>query len=590
MFNLQKIIIGLILLSSSTFCCAQWPKNLGKIKTTVRPPKPPPPIIGIIGTSGFTSPKVKGPSIIPETKKEITANPFKSSNSVIQHHQTFQHTLDSLEAVRKKTNYERHKALTLFEYQRFRLSYNYRYFHSNDSDLIELAEKCAFYKLEKESNDCLEKYLNRYLFKPTKISEDIANYEEINKKYKTNKFETIIPQALIKAQGGLVYHIYLYRNELFTLKSNHQPDNPLYKLKDLKNEALVLHTLTEKYAKGQLDNTKLILKILEANTVEEQYVALENAAKSFINNVQDSTIVSCGECITDILIEYPYSHPQFALNLLNLFDNEEFERYTKNNLNLTFNLYLRALENNDERIEKYAKQGLFIDKTEFEKKFAQYYDALNDYIIEHPEEKTILKYLMELSDCKTDFLINTYINYFNHVNNESAIVNDYYLDEKFKNYRDAQIYISQLGDSITKKNGDSTLNLIFKLCSAETKMAYFSSANEGRKEIASLYNEITKDDNNCIIKSLFLDITLLHSVGLFYGEGKEKEAYDILKPMIEFIEEECIEPGNSELEVLNLIITYSNKLEKKRTAKKAQKLMNKLFPNNSMETSPNTTI
>ena len=60
--------------------------------------------------------------------------------------------------------------------------------------------------------------------------------------------------------------------------------------------------------------------------------------------------------------------------------------------------------------------------------------------------------------------------------------------------------------------------------------------------------------------------------------------------MIDFIENECTEPGLSESMALNEIITYSNKLGKKRTAKKAQKLMNKLFPNNSMETSPNTTI
>ena len=129
----------------------------------------------------------------------------------------------------------------------------------------------------------------------------------------------------------------------------------------------------------------------------------------------------------------------------------------------------------------------------------------------------------------------------------------------------------------------------FRYDRAFAKMCCRSSAQEGRKEIAQLYNEIGMKDNSCNDKNLILDITTLYGVALFHGEGKTKEAYNALKPLIGFIEKECTEPGVSELNALAEIIDYSNKLGKKGTAKKAQKLTEKLFPENEQKTTVDNT-
>lgn len=597
MFNLQKIIIGLLLLGSPTICTAQGKAFMKLIKQTTK--KPIAPIIISEFWRGVTydhqqpwRQRHPNPHPINIRQKNPQGNIIggssiiENSQQMLQSSNRFRRTLDSLERERKEHLYKRQKQETLEEYRRAINVGNY----TSSIELIKLAEKCAYYGLEKESADCLEKYVNFHSFRPTEISSDISQYEEINKQFKTNRYYSIIPRSLTKAMWGVVFHIYNYRNELFALQSNYYKLPMDYDIKNLKNESLVLNTLAEEYAKDQLGHTKLISTILDAKTEEEKYFALENAAKSFVINGQDSTVINCGKMITNILIEYAQYHPTFSKNILDLFEDESFAHYTKNNLGLTFTLFIYALENADQRSIKYYEQGHLINQSEFDKLYADYFEAQYNYLAEHPEDYILRTYLFELSNNNTDFLLDLYTDYWDNTINKDSLTNDLYLDEATSNYRDALVHITQLGDSLTKENGDSTLNLRFKYLSAVAKMAYQSSAIEGRKEIASLYAEITNKGNGCNDNCLFLEICRLHGSGLFYGEGKEKEAYKILKPLIDFIENECTEPGLSESMALNDIITYSNKLGKKRTAKKAQKLMNKLFPNNSMETSPNTTI
>lgn len=594
MFNLQRIIIGLLLMGSPTICFAQGNIIRGLLK--IPKPRPIAPVIISEIVRGVTNPTPK-PSGPPHTNPQpITIKPNNPQGNIIGRSsiiETLEQTRQSSESLRRTLDSlgrERQKAQTLEEYRRTCLSYGLENYTSS-LELIKLAEKCAYYGLEKESADCFERYVNFRSFRPTEISSDISQYEDINKQIKTNRYYRIIPRSLTKAMWGVVYHIYNYRNEQFALQSQYRKLPTSYDIKDLKNEALVLNSLAKEFDKNQLGNTNLISAILDAETEEEKYFALENAAKSFVINGQDSTVINCGEMITDILIEYAqYHHPTFSKNILDLFEDESFAHYTKNNLGLTFTLFIYALEDADQRSIKYYEQGHLINQSEFDKLYADYFEAQYNYLAEHPEDYILRTYLFELSNNNTDFLLDLYTDYWNNAINKDSLTNDLYLDEATSNYRDALVHITQLGDSLTKENGDSTLNLRFKYLSAVAKMAYQSSAIEGRKEIASLYAEITNKGNGCNDNCLFLEICRLHGSGLFYGEGKEKEAYKILKPLIDFIENECTEPGLSESMALDDIITYSNKLGKKRTAKKAQKLKNKLFPNNSMETSPNTTI
>jgi hypothetical protein len=478
--------------------------------------------------------------------------------------------------------FEQNKAQTLRHYQMVCHLYDKNFYHQR-FELIKLAESLAFYKSNKESEDCFKKYIQRFAFQPTKISNDISEYEKFSKQFKKKNFHKHIPDALSMATYWVVRHIHHYRNELFELAPDKQDKILLYRPEELGTEALTLCELTKKYSKENLEYAKAIFEILLTKDAEK-YTKLENASKLFISNSQDSISVFCGEMLINILIEYTNKHREFAGNMLDLFDNEQFGHYVNENLELAFWLFVQALENADERFEKYRELGCKIDEQAFENLFKEYYESWFNFIVKNPGEKQLITYVLDLSGYNTDFLQSLRIEYLYCMINDLPRDDEFYFDEETVNFRDALIHIAELGDSLTKESGNCTLNMRFRYDRAFAKMCYRSSAQEGRQEITQLYNEIGMKNNSCNDKSLILDITTLYGVALFYGEGKTMEAYKTLKPLIGFIEKECTEPGLSELNALTEIIDCSNKLGKKRTAKRAQKLMDKLFPENEQKT------
>lgn len=570
MLHFYRISIIILFLSLCTDCMAQ--KTYERIGQ----------IIHKTATSVTHKPVVR-PVIKPNIRTGITINTQKKIDELKKQCENLSKQSQSI----FKSLFEQNKAQTLRHYQMVCHLYDNNFYHQR-FELIKLAESLAFYNLDKESEDCFKRYIQRFAFQPTNISNDISEYEKFSKQFKKKNFHKHIPDALSMATYCIVKHIHHYRNELFELAPDKQDKILLYRPEELGTEALTLCELTKKYSKENLEYAKAIFEILLTKGAEK-YTKLENASKLFISNSQDSISVFCGEMLINILIEYTNKHREFAGNMLDLFDNEQFGHYVNENLELAFWLFVQALENADERFEKYRELGCKIDEQAFENLFKEYYESWFNFIVKNPGEKQLITYVLDLSGYNTDFLQSLRIEYLYCMISDLPRDDEFYFDEETVNFRDALIHIAELGDSLTKESGNCTLNMRFRHDRAFAKMCYRSSAQEGRQEITQLYNEIGMKNNSCNDKSLILDITTLYGVALFYGEGKTMEAYKTLKPLIGFIEKECTEPGLSELNALMEIIDCSNKLGKKRTAKRAQKLMDKLFPENEQKTTVNNT-
>lgn len=447
--------------------------------------------------------------------------------------------------------------------------------------LIEIGEKCMLVGLKDEAEDCFRKYIDRYCYKPSLVLKDIQKYNNRFKDLKTKSLYKYMPEITEKAILGCTYHIHCHKKELFNLE-NPKDCQSIWGYNGLKIELLILDKLAKEYTKEEQLYTDALMK-LSTTTGSEKYTALENCVKIFMLTENSSrNIITCGEILTYVLAEYPLVDVEYRKSILNLFDIEQFHQYTKNNLGLSYLLCLYAMEAGDERFTKYIDQCNLINRDGFEKLMSEYYTNVYNYVMKNPQEKSMIDYFLWLCNYDIEIVKGIYADYLCLIPDNTA-ENELYFGEGYTDYRDAITYLAHWGDSLTKVNGDNVQNMEMKYFDALIKMCYLSSAEEGREIAAQLYNEVLEKKNDTNYKKLWLNISTLHCNGLCYGEEKTKEAYKILKPLLKIIEENCDEPGHPELMVLNSLIDYSEKLGKNKTAKKAQELKEKLFPEEMLE-------
>lgn len=588
MFRFYKIVIAILFLSFSTICPAQkWAieasKTVSKSQNIIKGVK-----------SGIKiTPKIpkqqdyqqdwrkrqlfdnyqKTPVVIPVWQQDSARNKQVQQLSIskIPNTPVLSYTGTIQAQVKARVLEEYNFICSLFEinciFEQFKL--------------IEIGEKCMQVGLKEEAEDCFRKYIDRYCYKPSLVLRDIQKYNNSFKDLKTKSLYKYMSEITEKAILGCTYHIHCHKKELFNLE-NPQERQSVWGYNGLRIELAILGSLAKTYAKEELPYTDALIKI-DTAAGPEKYMALEDCAKIFLLTENASPdIITCGEILTYALAEYPYAHIEYRKAVLDLFDMEQFHQYTKNNLGLSYILCTHAMEAGDERFRKYIDQCNLIDNDEFEKLLSEYYTNIYNHVMENPQEKTMIDYFLWLWGYDLEIVKGVYTDYLCSIS-DYITEDELYFDEEYTDYRDAMIHLAHWGDSLTKANGDNVRNLEMRYLDALIKMSYRSSAKEGREIASQLYDEVLTKKDDTDYKELLLNITTLHCNGLFYGEEKCKEAYKILKPLLEVIEENSENPGYPELLVLSSLIDYSKELGKNRTAKKAQEVMDRMFPDGMIE-------
>ena len=588
MFRFYKIVIAILFLSFSTICPAQkWAieasKTVSKSQNIIKGVK-----------SGIKiTPKIpkqqdyqqdwrkrqlfdnyqKTPVVIPAWRQDSARNKQVQQLSIskIPNTPVLSYTGTIQAQVKARVLEEYNHICSLFEinciFEQFKL--------------IEIGEKCMQVGLKDEAEDCFRKYIDRYCYKPSLVLYDIQQYDKRFKDLKTKSLYKYMSEITEKAMLGCTYHIHCHRKEIFNLETP-QDCKSIWGYNGLKIELTMLDMLAKRYAKEEQLYTDALIKISTAAD-SEKYMALEDCAKIFLLTENASPdIITCGEILTCALAEYPYAHIEYRKAVLDLFDMEQFHQYTKNNLGFSYILCTHAMEAGDERFRKYIDQCNLIDKDEFERLMSEYYTNIYNYVMENPQDKSVIDYFLWLWIYDIEIIKSIYIDYLCLIPYNTT-EEELYFDEEYTDYRDAMIHLTHWGDSLTRANGDNIQNMDMRYLDALIKMCYRSSAEEGREIVSQLYNEVQERKDDAHYKALWFNISTLHSTGLFYGEKKTKEAYKILKPLLKVIEENYDGAGEPELLVLSSLIDYSEKLGKNRTAKKAKELKDKLFPEEMME-------
>ena len=578
MFRFYKIVIAILFLSFSTICPAQ--------KGIIRASKSSKIIKGVNSGIKITpkAPKVHNyqqdrlkkqltPIVIPAWQLDSARNkPVQQlSISKILNTPVLSYT-GTIQAQVKARVLEEYNAICDF----FDANCLFEQFK-----LIEIGEKCMQVGLKDEAEDCFRKYIDRYCYKPSLVLYDIQQYDKRFKDLKTKSLYKYMSEITEKAMLGCTYHIHCHRKEIFNLETP-QDCKSIWGYNGLKIELTMLDMLAKRYAKEEQLYTDALIKISTAAD-SEKYMALEDCAKKFLLKENASPdILDCSRILVCALADYPCTHTEYIKAVLNLFDIEQFRQYTENNIGLSYLLCIYAMEAGDERMGKYIDQCDLIDKDEFERLMSEYYTNIYNYVMENPQDKSVIDYFLWLWGYDLEIVKGVYIDYLCLIPYNTT-EDELYFDEEYTDYRDAMIHLTHWGDSLTRANGDNIQNMDMRYLDALIKMSYRSSAKEGREIASQLYDEVLAKKDDTDYKELLLNITTLHCTGLFYGEEKCKEAYKILKPLLEVIEENSENPGYPELLVLSSLIDYSKELGKNRTAKKAQELKEKLFPEEMME-------
>lgn len=281
--------------------------------------------------------------------------------------------------------------------------------------------------------------------------------------------------------------------------------------------------------------------------------------------------------LRDHVLQYLQSvnEPELIADILEVFQNATLQNYVSKDFEMAYTLFLLAHTIGDSSLSQYCDICIALDENKFMDYYWLFYKSVYECFVENPAELSVVDYLIDLNEYPLDVCYVLSDTLYDIMFDETQWKNVEYCDEADKVYKSAILYIVSKSDSIAAGEF-SPIVACNRFLGSATKALFEDTSEEGCSELMALYNQLYALRDSAQYRPVLASIGVSHAEFKDIYIGETKEAEKMMKKMLPIIEQ-C-EDEDFKGAMLETIIGFYNRHNKKKQAAKIQKLLNELAP------------